>query len=167
MSEYKTIKININATDKEIEAAVEAAVAYELDNGGMSALNVEFVHEEENLTSAGSNLKETVVTDMEFDEFMDMVKDVEFTGDINDDLEMVEELYRNKQWTSNCTNGDCDNCSCDTEENPTKPIKLEGCTFKMARKAVKRGAVAMRGDETQINFLTQEDIEADDWIIIW
>ena len=167
MSEYKTIKININATDKEIEAAVEAAVAYELDNGGMSALNVEFVHEEDNLTSAGSNLKETVVTDMEFDEFMDMVKDVEFTGKISDDLDIVEDLYRKKYWTSNCTNGDCDNCLWKKKEDTPKQTKLTGCTFKMARKAVKKGAVAMRGDETRINFLTQEDIEADDWVIIW
>ena len=56
MSEHKTIKININASDKEIEAAIEKAVAYELENGYMSALNVEFVHEEEKKVTKKANL---------------------------------------------------------------------------------------------------------------
>jgi hypothetical protein len=171
MSEHKTIKININASDKEIEEAIEKAVAYELENGYMSALNVEFVHEEEekvakkaNLTSADGST--AAIAAEEFNEFMDMVKDVQFTGDIDKDLDTVEKLYKSKKDETNCTNCSCDQ-NCRVNYEYTEGTKLTGCTFKMVRKAVKKGAIAMRGDKTAILFLTQEDMEADDWIIIW
>ncbi len=160
---HKTIRININATDKEIEEAIESAVAYELENGQMSALNVEFVHGESegvNLTSSGSFTREEKIPVDDFNEFLDMVKDVEFTGDLSNDLDTVTKLYENSQ---TCTGGD----NCKANYNYTEGTRLTGCSFKMVRKAVKKGAVAMRADESKINFLTQEDIEAKDWIITW
>ncbi len=171
MSEHKTIKININASDKEIESAIEKAVAYELENGYMSALNVEFVHEEEEKVAKKTNLASAdgstgIIAGEEFNEFMDMVKDIQFTGDIDKDLDTVEKLYESKKDEINCTNCSC-NQSCKVNYEYTEGTRLTGCTFKMVRKAVKKGAIAMRGDKTAILFLTQEDIEADDWIIIW
>lgn len=163
--EHKTIRININATEQEIEAAIESAVAYELENGQMSALNVEFVHGESegvNITSAGKFTREEKIPVDDFNEFMDMVKDVEFTGNLTADLDTVTKLYESQE-NQTCT-GDS---SCRAKYNYSEGTKLTGCTFKMVRKAVKKGAVAMRSDGSKITFLTQEDIEADDWIIIW
>lgn len=164
---HKTIRININATDKEIEEAIEAAVAYELENGQMSALNVEFVHGEPegvNLTSAGSFTRDDQIPVDDFNEFLDMVKDVEFTGDLSSDLDTVTKLYESNQ---TCTGSCCGEEKCKANYIYTEGTKLTGCSFKMVRKAVKKGAVAMRADESKITFLTQEDIEAKDWIITW
>jgi hypothetical protein len=162
--EHKTIRININATEQEIEAAIEAAVAYELENGQMSALNVEFVHGESegvNITSAGKFTREEKIPVDDFDEFMDMVKDVEFTGDLSADLDTVTKLYESQE------NQTCTGQNCKANYSYSEGTRLTGCTFKMVRKAVKKGALAMRSDGSKITFLTQEDIEADDWIIIW